>query len=250
MKKTQNFYDNNEFFSEYSKMRENSINANELIEMPTIKSMLTDLKEKEILDLGCGMGDMAAYFIKNGAKSVYAIDLSINMLNEAIKKNSLEGITYNQMALENIDQIDRKFDIVYSSLTFHYIEDFNKLISDISNLLNRNGVLVFSQEHPLTTAPIIKGKQNKYIEINNKRYYLLSDYNNLSKRKSKVAGTKLLTKYHRNFSTIINTLISNNFTILEVKEPGANKEIVRLVDKYKYQDDKPFFIFIKAKKEF
>lgn len=55
-------------------------------------------------------------------------------------------------------------------------------------------------------------------------------------------------KYHRSFATIINTFIQNNFQILEIQESKASKEAIELVNKYKYQKDRPYFMFLKAKK--
>ena len=63
MKDKQNIYDNANFFAEYSAMRSQQINANELIEIPTIKRMLPDLAGKTILDLGCGAGGMAKSYV-------------------------------------------------------------------------------------------------------------------------------------------------------------------------------------------
>ena len=87
MDKPQNIYDNEKFYKDYRDMREKGLNANELIEIPIMKEMLPDLKGKKILDLGCGNGGMSKYFIEQGAKSVLAIDLSTNMINEAKEKN-------------------------------------------------------------------------------------------------------------------------------------------------------------------
>lgn len=43
----QNIYDNEIFFKEYKKIRDNKINANNLFEIPALFSMLPDLKIKE-----------------------------------------------------------------------------------------------------------------------------------------------------------------------------------------------------------
>ena len=48
----QNIYDDEIFFEGYKKIRDNKINANNLFEIPTLFSMLPDLKNKRILDLG------------------------------------------------------------------------------------------------------------------------------------------------------------------------------------------------------
>ena len=116
MDKPQNIYDNEKFYKDYRDMREKGLNANELIEIPIMKDMLPDLKGKRILDLGCGNGGMSKYFIEKGAKSVLAIDLSSNMINEAKEKNNAENITYVVLGMEDISKIEGKFDIVFSSL--------------------------------------------------------------------------------------------------------------------------------------
>ena len=45
-----NIYDDEIFFEGYKKIRDNKINANNLFEIPTLFSMLPDLKNKRILD--------------------------------------------------------------------------------------------------------------------------------------------------------------------------------------------------------
>ena len=247
MKEIQNAYDKEDFYENYKKMRDGKINANELLEIPVMKAMLDDVTNKTVIDLGCGNGCMSRYFVENGASKVLGLDISNNMLMEASEINNLKEITYKNLPLENLDTINEKFDLAYSSLAFHYIEDYEKLIKDIYNLLNDDGILLFSQEHPIVTAPILKDV-DKYIEVNGKRYYLLSDYNNISLREKKWYNDVLI-KYHRNLSVIINTLIKQGFEILEIKESEANDKIVEIVDKYKYQNDRPYFLFIKARKK-
>ena len=247
MTKPQNIYDNTHFYKEYREMRESDLNANNLIEIPTIKAMLPDLKGKRVLDLGCGNGGMSKYFIDNGATYVLALDISKNMIDEAKEKHNHEKIKYDVLGMENISKIKEKFDVVFSSLAFHYIEDFNKLASDIEILLNDNGILLFSQEHPIATAAILDKDLDNKVEINNKRYYLISDYNFNGKRE-KIWNDSNVTKYHRSFSLLINTLIKNNFNIMEINESKPSEEAIRLVEKYKYQNDRPYFLFVKAQK--
>ena len=54
-------------------------------------------------------------------------------------------------------------------------------------------------------------------------------------------------KYHRNFGTIINTLADNNFIIEKLIDSYADDETIKLEPKYKYQNDRPYFLFIKAR---
>ncbi len=47
-------YDKENFFELYQKLRANPISLNEIVEKPTMLSLLPDLKGKKLLDLGCG----------------------------------------------------------------------------------------------------------------------------------------------------------------------------------------------------
>lgn len=247
----QNIYDNNVFFQKYDDMRNNEKghNANDVIEIPTIRSMLPDLTDMKILDLGCGYGENCKYFIDNGAKQVLGIDISTNMIEIAKNKNKNDKIDYKVMSMEDINKLEEKFNLVISSLAVHYVEDFDKLCKDVSNLLEKDGYFIFSQENPVGTGTILNEECNNEtkITIGNKKYYLLSNYNENGKRLVNWNNCEVI-KYHRNFSYIINTLIKY-FEIIELKEPIPTEQMIKQNPKYINQFDKPYFLFIKVKRK-
>ncbi len=55
-------------------------------------------------------------------------------------------------------------------------------------------------------------------------------------------------KYHRNFEEIINTLIENGFVIDKILEPLPSEYAIKNNPKYINQYDRPFFLFVRAKK--
>lgn len=244
----QNIYDKKEFFDGYQNMREQQINANNLIEKPQMQEMLPkDVSGMTILDLGCGAGGLSKMLSDAGAKYVLGTDISKNMINEANKMAVKGKLEFKVMAMEEIDQIHKKFDMVVSSLAFHYVKDFEKLIKDISNLLKPNGLLVFSQEHPMRVCRVYSNEQSKQIDIDGKHYFLISDYQNMGKRVYNWYGTNV-EKYHRTMEYIINTLCNSNLNIEHIMPSYATKKAIKLVDKYKYQVDLPYFLYIRAKK--
>lgn len=247
-KVAQNIYDNKKFYDDYIAMRETGVNANELLEIPVMKELLPNLKGKTVLDLGCGYGELSRYFVELGAKQVVACDISQNMINLAREKNNHPNIEYKILSMENLSSLEGKFDVIFSSLAFHYIEDYNKLIKDINAHLKKKGILLFSQEHPLATAPTISDSKKNKIDIDGKRFFLISDYNVETKRDLdwNVSG---VIKYHRNFKTTINTLINNGFELICIDESSARPEAVKKVEKYIYQNDRPYFLFVKAMKK-
>ena len=176
----QNIYDDEKFFNQYEELRneQKDKNANDLIEIPNFRKLMPDVTNKSILDLGCGYGENDKFYKELGAKYVLGTDISEKMIEKANEINKIDGIEYKVIAMEDISSIDKKFDIIISSLAFHYIKDFDKLIKDCYKLLNKDGYLVSSQEHPFTTC--IKFTENVkkgHTIIDNKYFGLFSDYN-------------------------------------------------------------------------
>lgn len=246
----QNIYDDEKFSKKYDELREGQkgLNANDLIEIPAFRRMMPEVKDKKILDLGCGYGESDKYYKKLGAKSVLGVDISEHMIEIANKTNKTNGVEYEVKAMEDISQINDKFDIIMSSLAFHYLKDYTQLVKDIYNLLNDNGYLVFSQEHPFTTCTKYTENVKKgHTVIDNKYFGLFSDYNRPGIRTNYWFDADVI-KYHRTFTEVINTLVKNGFTIEEIEEPVASEEALNKNPKYINQLDRPLFLIVKAKK--
>lgn len=242
----QNIYDNEIFFNGYSKIRENENNANNMFEKPALFSLLPTLKNKTVLDLGCGYGEHCVHFFEEGAKRVVGIDISQKMLAIAKAENAHQNILYLNMAMEDIGELQERFDIIVSSLAFHYVEDFQALIKNIYRLLNDSGVLVFSQEHPINTC-FSDGSRWTKDENGNKLFANISNYSVDGERES-TWFVERVKKYHRTFSTIINTLIEAGFQIDKLIEPVPTPEILKENPDYKDLLHKPDFLLIKATK--
>lgn len=242
-----NVYDNQHFFDEYQKMRSEKINSNVLVEIPQIKKLLPDLKDKTILDLGCGAGGMSRYFIKQGAKRVLAIDISKNMITEA-KKYKIDKIEYRVLSMDKLNSIDEKFDLVFSSLAFHYVKNFEKLIKNISNLLKKDGILLFSQEHPLLTSTIPNDKFPKYYEVNKKRYYILADYQRETQRVTYWLDFSVV-KYHRMLETVVNSICKFGMELIELKPSKPSQKALKLLPKLSKEFERPMYLFVKARKK-
>ena len=242
----QNIYDNETFFEGYSELRKRKFNANTLFEIPALFSLMPDLSGKDVLDLGCGFGEHCKAFVEKGAKKVVGIDISEKMLEVAKKENRDPAIEYYNLPMEDLDKVNGKFDIAVSSLAFHYVEDFSGLIKAINEKLKEGGVLVFSQENPITST-YSGGERWTRDENGNKLYVNLSNYGREGERESTwfVDGVK---KYHRMFSTIVNTLTENGFTVDRMIEPVPDEKILKEHPDQADLFHKPDFLLIKATK--
>ncbi len=243
----QNIYDNEVFFSEYRKLRDREVNANNLFELPTLFSLLPDLTGKRILDLGCGTGERCMDYLKLGAARVTGVDISEKMLAAAQNENSNPSITYLKMPMEDIGSIDDVFDVAISSLALHYVEDYSGVVKNVYRLLSDGGIFLFSQEHPLTTCYSGTGGRWTYDGNGKKLYANIANYCVERRNESKwfVEGVQ---RYHRMFSTIVNTLTDTGFKILKMVEPCPTEEIVNKYPEYCDLYHKPDFLFVKAVK--
>lgn len=220
----QNIYDNDDFFNNFKGIREQDINYNDMIEMPILHKMLPDLAGKNVLDIGCGMGQHAKQYSDMGAKTVLGIDISEKMLAFAKEHNSAPNITYCRMAFEDLEKLSDKFDVITSSLAFDYVKDFGALMKKIHNLLVPGGKVVFSMSHPISTA--YDGVYDRYTknERGEKLYANLHNYSIEGIRKVKwvVDDYEL---YHRKVTTLINEMIGAGFVIEECQEAKLPDEI-------------------------
>lgn len=244
---SQNKYDDNKFFDEYLKLRKEIDNSNINEELPALFSLIDqDLTGKTVLDLGCGYGENSNFLLKRNASRVVGVDISHNMINLANKFNKNDKVDYLCLDMIDIDKINIKFDLIISSLAIHYVKDYDLLIKKIYNLLNDNGKLIFSLEHPITIAPK-EGKKWLYDADGNPTGYVLSNYQEPGERNI-FWLTDNVIKYHRTFSQIINGLIENNFIINKVLEPKPvnpyldNKRNIECIHK-------PYFLIIKVVKK-
>ena len=149
--------------------------------------------------------------------------------------------------MTELNKLNETFDFAYSSLAFHYIEDFEKLAKDIYSILNKGGYLLFSQEHPIVTATIDGKGHFNYDENGNRTSYTMSNYGQEGKREITwyVDG---VIKYHRPFGKLITALANAGFVIDTVLEPMPEPWAIEKLPKLVKEFIKPCFIIIKAKK--
>jgi SAM-dependent methyltransferase len=245
---TQNIYDNQEFYEKYKEMRSSPQELNQVLEQPAIKSLLPSCKHASILELGCGNGQFCSYLINQGADKVIGIDVSKNMLQDAAQYITDHRITLTESSIEEFEFGYEQYDIVVSSLAFHYINDLDAVFNKIRTCLKEKGYLVFSMEHPIITCShgIHPGWHKN--DEGKKLYWPVDAYSYEGIRESYwfVEG---VIRYHRQFSTIMNNLVNNGFVIERVLEPHAIEQAETERPFLLEERRRPSFLAIKARKK-
>lgn len=242
----QNKYDDPKFFSAYEQMPR-SINGLEGAgEWHILKELIPKLKDKNVLDLGCGFGWHCRYAREQQASVVIGVDISEKMLQKAREMTNDPLISYLKVPIEEIDFSKSQFDVVISSLAFHYIKSFKSICEKVYDCLKPEGIFVFSVEHPIFTS---RNEQDWYYDEQGNRLHWPVDNYQIEGVRETTFLNENVAKYHRTISTYINDLIGTGFIIKAVKESVPSNEMLKSTPEMKDETRRPMFLMISAEKE-
>jgi SAM-dependent methyltransferase len=194
---TQNIYDDPEFFAGYSRLSR------------SVEGLAG-------VDLGCGFGWFCRWAREQGAAQILGLDVSEKMLAQARAETSDSAITYRRADLERLDLPEASFDLAYSSLVLHYVENLKDLLATVHHALVPGAYLVFSAEHPIFTAPTPQGWS---IDAEGRKRWPVDNYLVEGPRRTDWLAQGVV-KQHRTIGTYLNLLIGLGFTITHVEEWG------------------------------
>lgn len=241
----ENKYDNEQFFEKYSRMLRSQKGLAGAGEWSELQKILPDFRDKAVLDLGCGYGWHCKYAADHGARRVLGTDISRKMLDKARQINAAPPIEYRCAAMEDLRFADGSFDVILSSLAFHYVRDFEPLVARIAGWIRPGGSFVFSVEHPVFTA---YGSQDWYYDENGKiLHFPVDNYYYEGPREAVFLG-ETVTKYHRTLTTYLNTLLQNGFVLRHVIEPQPPAEMLHL-EGMKDEMRRPMMLLVGAEKQ-
>ena len=113
------------------------------IEESEVEPLVSDLKGKYVLDVGCGTGRWSNYFAKKGA-NVVGIDANKKMLQIAKKK--VKGV-FKIIDARKLEFPAKTFDYVFASLVLGHIKDFKKAFAEMIRVAKPEGFIVVSELH-------------------------------------------------------------------------------------------------------
>lgn len=240
----ENKYDDPVFFEKYSQMGRSQKGLSGAGEWEDLQKILPDFAGKAVLDLGCGYGWHCIYAAEHGAAHVTGVDLSQKMLEVARNKTRFPQVEYIQGAIEDVTLPESTFDIVFSSLTIHYLKSFEDFVEKVYGWLRPGGDFVFSVEHPVFTA---YGSQDWYRDESGEILHFPVDrYFYEGERKADFLGESVV-KYHRTLTTYLDNLLTHGFSlrrVVEPKPPQSMMDIPGMADELR----RPMMLLVAAQK--
>ena len=235
----QNIYDDEIFFAGYAQLPRSVQGLDGAPEWPELRAVLPALKGKRVLDLGCGYGWFCRYAAEQGAAHVLGVDVSERMLARAEAATSDLAISYLRADLETFVPDAGAFDLVHSSLAFHYLEKLDALFARVHAALVPGGRLVFSAEHPIYTAPVQPG----FVAFNGRRSWPVNSYLDEGPRTRDWLAEGVI-KHHRTIGTYVELLLRAGFTISHLNEWAPSRAQVAAHPEWAEERDRPMFMIM------
>ena len=240
----QNVYDDPEFFAGYSTLGRSREGLAGAAEWPAMQALLPAMRGLRVVDLGCGFGWFCRWARERGAAHVLGLDISERMLERARESGDGLGISYERADLERLELPAAAFDLAYSSLAFHYIEDAARLYAMLHRAVKPGGDLVFSIEHPIYMAPTTPGWS---VDAQGRRTWPVDRYL-VEGPRSTDWFAKGVVKHHRTMGTTLNLLMRAGFTLRHVEEFCPTAEQIAAKPALAEELERPMFLLVAARR--
>jgi ubiquinone/menaquinone biosynthesis C-methylase UbiE len=106
---------------------------------------IVDLKNKKIVEIGCGRGGGLAYIAKYySPDSLKGIDLSSSAINYSKKNNKFSNVSFQQGDAQKIPLSDNSCDVVINVESSHRYLEMDLFMSEVIRILKRGGYFLFT----------------------------------------------------------------------------------------------------------
>ncbi len=208
---------------------------------PVVRGLLGDVRDKRVLDAGCGDGRDARKLAAAGAR-VTAVDGSTAMIQLARRETHDGRVEYRLADLtQPLPLAERQFDVVLANMVLMDIPRIDVAIAEFARVLVDSGVLVFSLTHPcFFCSDWVHGphgvKVHKAVAE-----YLAPDVETLD-----FWGPTL--HFHRPLSSYFDELGGNGFAVDAFKEPMPPEDVVLQHPEWAHHRRVPSFVVGRALK--
>lgn len=150
---------------------------------PYVLKELANIQYSNILDVGCGTGNLLLKVIeKNKKTNIYGIDMSPDMLDIAKIKMKYTNATLIEADAENLPFADDFFDVVICIESFHNYSNKEKALLEIKRVLKNNGRFIICDNITPNIIRQIINIYRKFKDKNRLKKYSKNEILNLIKK--------------------------------------------------------------------
>lgn len=217
---------------------------------PLMFRLVGSLKNKIIIELGCGNGYLAPKLLKQDPNQIIMMDISKYNLENAFKKTNDARVSFlEQDATERWKANSSSVDVVYSNMMLNEIEDIQTAINEAFRVLTDGGVFVFSVTHPAWDL-FIYGQEKAGVKSNKVKGlggYFRRGFAKfvMGKDADTMQGTGFeVEHYQRPIADYFAALRDAGFSVDQLLEPELTKELLENAPRFsKYADNPVGLVF-------
>lgn len=211
---------------------------NNLYERPALLEMMGEIRNKDVVDVGCGSG-FYSKFALGGNCRVTAVDASEAMLSHVT--NTLDSTNLSTAAADIANGLpfikNNSQDTIICSLVLHYIENWDTALKDFHRVLKPGGDIYISTHHPLSD----------YLVLDKDGYFDSRFYNDTWGTEHTPFKVRF---YTRTMSEVLTPILNSPLHLEEFREPKPNEACRAKSPKtYDKLTQRPGFLFLKLRKQ-
>ncbi len=181
--------------------------------------IIGEVKDLDVLELGCGGGQISVVLAKWGARSVTGMDISDEQLSYAQKLALEHGVKvrFLQGNVEDLSALDDdSFDLVVSSHALNYVEHLFQVFAESARVLRPGGRCVFCLGHPVY---YVLGDALEVQDLSLIEDYFSDERHTWDWLDDERTPIATFEQTYWRLDQIINGLIAAGFSITRVEEP-------------------------------
>lgn len=153
-------YDESRYASEDQKMTDS-------ITKRIVSELVGDVKNKLILDCGCGTGRFLEFFTKKGSR-IIGVDISENMLK--IAKGKIPNVNLSRADIFFLPFKDSTFDVIICSQVLTHLHNYKETLLQMRRVLKDEGVIIIDIRNILFPYRLFEALK-RTIKKPNEEYY-------------------------------------------------------------------------------
>ncbi len=176
--------------------------------------VLGDVTDLDVLELGCGAAQCARSLVLRGARAV-GLDLSIEQLRHSRRIDHARGtgVPLVCATATHLPLATDSFDVVFSAFgALQFVEDGERLLSEVTRVLRPGGRFAFSVTHPVRWCmPDDAGEDGLRVTLSyfDRTPYVEQDDD----------GRATYVEHHRTLGDWVRLLARHGFALTDLVEP-------------------------------
>ncbi|QGG95457.1 class I SAM-dependent methyltransferase [Actinomarinicola tropica] len=199
----------------------------------------------DVLDIGCGEGQIARLAVRGGARRVVGVDPTWAQVVEAERRGG--GPVYARAGAAALPFADASFDTAVACLVFEHIVDVDDAIAEVARVLRPGGRFLFFLNHPLLQTPG-SGWIDDQILDPPEQYWRIGPYLVEDESVEEVEKDVFIPFIHRPLSRYVNALADAGLVLTRMEEPAPPPGFLARASEYEAAATIPRLLLLRCRR--